>query len=173
MGAKTLLIDEDTCATNFMIRDARMQALVSPEKEPITAFIQKVKPLFDDRGISTIMVIGGCGEFFEVADTVTQMERYSPKDVTTEAHSVVEEYPNPTRIAFRDTVFGETSNRKLKFEGLAADGKVSARNLRCITYGSTEVELSNCEQIVEISQAKAIMDILQLLGDGKKELSKL
>merc|ERR1719265_362186 len=96
------------------------------------------------------------------------MEKYSPKDVTVEARSVVEQYPNPTRIAFKDSMFGEISERKLQFgAGLAADGKVSARNLRCITYGSTEVELSNCEQLVEISQAKAIMDILQLLGDGK------
>merc|ERR1712187_774475 len=90
-----------------------------------------------------------------------------PKDVTKEARGVVEQFPNPNRLAFKDSVFGEISDRKLNFgRGLVADGKVSARNLRCISYGSTEVELTNCEQLVEISQAKAIMDILQYLGDG-------
>lgn len=168
VGATTLLVDEDTCATNFMIRDARMQALVSPDKEPITAFIQKVKPLYTDKKVSTVMVVGGSGDFFEVADTVILMERYAPIDVTEQACQIARDLPNPTKIATRDTVFGATSDRRLLFEsGLVADGKVSARNLRCITYGSTEVELTNVEQLVEISQARAIADILQLLGDGK------
>merc|ERR1712224_560941 len=99
------------------------------------------------------------------------MGNYDPVDVTTQAHKIASEMPNPTKIATRDTTFGETSDRKLFCnQGLAADGKVSARNLRCITYGGTEVELTNVEQLVEISQAKAIMDILQLLGDKKGQL---
>merc|ERR1712224_1084718 len=101
------------------------------------------------------------------------MGNYDPVDVTTQAHKIASEMPNPTKIATRDTTFGETSDRKLFCnQGLAADGKVSARNLRCITYGGTEVELTNVEQLVEISQAKAIMDILQLLGDQKHGVSK-
>lgn len=165
VGATSLLVDEDTCATNFMIRDARMQALVAPDNEPITAFIQKVRPLFQERGVSTVMVIGGTGDFFEVATTVIQMERYMPKDVTDHAKQVSEEMPSTTGIATKDKHFGATKPRVPKSEGIAADGKVSAKSLRCISYGETEVELTNVEQLVEISQAKAIADCLQKLGD--------
>jgi len=165
IGATSLLVDEDTCATNFMIRDARMQALVAPDNEPITAFIQKVRPLFQQEGVSTVMVIGGTGDFFEVATTVIQMDRYSPKDVTAEAQQVVRDMPSSTGIATKDKLFGSVTPRKLLSQGLAADGKVSAKTLRCISYGDTEVELTNVEQLVEISQAKAIADCLQMLGD--------
>ena len=78
LGCTSLLIDEDTCATNFMIRDLSMQALVAADKEPITTFIRKVKPLFKEEGVSTVMVIGGSGDFFPLADTVIMMERYVP-----------------------------------------------------------------------------------------------
>merc|ERR1712072_870055 len=67
LGATTLLIDEDTCATNFMLRDAPMMELVAPEKEPITPFLNKVRPLFEDQGVSSVMVIGGSGDFFPIA----------------------------------------------------------------------------------------------------------
>ena len=72
-----LLIDEDTSATNFMIRDARMQKLIAPDKEPITPFSSKVKPLYDDRGVSTILIVGGSGDYFEAADQVLMMDEYS------------------------------------------------------------------------------------------------
>jgi predicted ABC-class ATPase len=165
VGATSLLVDEDTCATNFMIRDARMQALVSPDKEPITPFIQKIRPLFEERQVSTVMVIGGSGDFFELATTVIQMERYVPCDVTERALAISREMPNPTGIASRDSSFGDVRPRYLLPQGLAADGKVMTKSLRCISYGDTEVELSNVEQLVEVSQAKAIADALQKLGD--------
>jgi len=165
MGATSLLIDEDTCATNFMIRDARMQAMVAPDSEPITAFVQKVRPLLQDRGVSTVMVIGGTGDFFEVANTVIQMERYAAKDVTAQAKEVTMRMPSVTGIATKDTTFGMTLQRRPQFSGIAAAGKVSAKSLRCISYGETEIELTNVEQLVEISQAKAIADCLQKLGD--------
>ncbi|UCC91601.1 MAG: ABC-ATPase domain-containing protein, partial [Candidatus Aenigmatarchaeota archaeon] len=69
-GAQALLIDEDTSATNFMIRDHRMQELVSKDKEPITPFIDKARQLHKDFGVSTILVIGGSGDYFDVADHV-------------------------------------------------------------------------------------------------------
>jgi len=69
-GCGLLLMDEDTCATNFMIRDARMQALVSAAQEPITPFLRRVRSLFDDAGVSTVLVCGGSGDYFDVADTV-------------------------------------------------------------------------------------------------------
>ncbi|MEO1070616.1 MAG: ABC-ATPase domain-containing protein, partial [Cyanobacteria bacterium J06638_6] len=69
-GATALLVDEDTSATNFMIRDRRMQALIAKDKEPITPFIDQIRQLYDDYGVSTILVMGGSGDYFDVADTV-------------------------------------------------------------------------------------------------------
>eukprot|EP00438_Fugacium_kawagutii_P004327 Skav220059 [mRNA] locus=scaffold1709:61262:63212:- [translate_table: standard] len=83
VGAMSLLVDEaprrqtdDTCATNFMIRDEKMKALVAPDKEPITAFVRKVRPLFEELGVSTILVVGGSGDFFTVADAVIMMDEW-------------------------------------------------------------------------------------------------
>jgi len=159
VGAMTLLVDEDTCATNFMIRDEKMKALVAPDKEPITAFVRKVRPLFQELDVSTILVVGGSGDFFTVADAVIMMDEYVAKDVTERAREIGQKSALPP-----DVPFGKVSRRKLCKDGLAADGKVQARNLRCIQYGDTEVELSCVEQLVEISQARAIGDALQLLG---------
>ena len=90
VGSELILIDEDTCATNFMIRDYRMQLLVSKDKEPITPFILKVRQMFEELGTSAICVVGGAGAYLEVADTVIMMDSYEPKDVTAEAKSIVE-----------------------------------------------------------------------------------
>lgn len=86
-GAQALLLDEDTCATNFMIRDARMQALVSGDKEPITPLTARIRPLAAS-GVSVILVMGGCGDYLEAADTVVMMDSFQPKDVTADAHRI-------------------------------------------------------------------------------------
>ena len=78
----TLLIDEDTSATNFMIRDGRMQKLIAPDKEPITPFSNKVRPLFEAHQVSTILIVGGSGDYFDVVDQVMMMDEYHLKDVT-------------------------------------------------------------------------------------------
>ena len=87
---KLLLIDEDTSATNFMIRDERMQELVTKEKEPITPFVDKVKQLHRDLGVSTILVMGGSGDYFDVADTVIMMDNYQPRCVTQRAKEIAQ-----------------------------------------------------------------------------------
>ena len=87
-NTKLFLIDEDTSATNFMIRDDIMQKLVSKEKEPITPFIEIVSSLYDKLWISTILVVGSSGDYFDIADTVIQMDSYEPKDVTSEAKAL-------------------------------------------------------------------------------------
>lgn len=91
--SKLLLIDEDTSATNFMVRDARMQELVSKTKEPITPFIDQVKQLYTNFGISTILVMGGCGDYFDVADCVIHMDSYIPYDVTQKAQNIIHLLP--------------------------------------------------------------------------------
>jgi predicted ABC-class ATPase len=92
VGARVILMDEDTSATNFMIRDHRMQELVSKDKEPITPFIDKVRLLYRDLGVSTILVMGGSGDYFDVADTVICMVEYKPQDVSGEARVIAEKY---------------------------------------------------------------------------------
>ena len=78
-------MDEDTSATNFMIRDELMQMVVHREQEPITPFVERVRALYDEQGISTILVAGSSGAYFHVADRVIQMDCYVPKEVTKEA----------------------------------------------------------------------------------------
>ncbi|MDE6701968.1 MAG: ABC-ATPase domain-containing protein, partial [Acetatifactor sp.] len=91
-GSKLLLIDEDTSATNFMIRDRLMQQVVSPGEEPITPFIERVNSLYEDLGISTILVAGSSGSYFHVADTVIQMKEYVPGDITETAKKAAAEF---------------------------------------------------------------------------------
>ena len=93
LGCELLLFDEDTSATNFMIRDERMQRLVSREKEPITPFIDRVQELYKDHHASTVIVMGGSGDYFEVADTVIMMDNYRPEDVTNKAMKIKDELP--------------------------------------------------------------------------------
>lgn len=82
-GARLFCIDEDTSATNFMIRDRRMQALVAKEHEPITPYIDRVRELFTEFGVSSVIVIGGSGDYLDVADTVICMDAYRPDLITT------------------------------------------------------------------------------------------
>lgn len=84
-GSSVLLIDEDTSATNFMVRDEVMARLVSDEKEPITPFIRKVRDFYEQQGVSTVLVVGSSGAYLSVADTVIQMDCYEAKDVTEKA----------------------------------------------------------------------------------------
>ena len=93
MGARVLLLDEDTSATNFMIRDRRMQELVLKAHEPITPFIDKVRPLYQDYGVSTLLVMGGSGDYFEAADQVIWMNNYRPALVTSQAREIAEKFP--------------------------------------------------------------------------------
>ena len=80
-GAHTLLIDEDTSATNFMVRDELMQKVIHRDQEPITPFIERMRDLYELHGISTVLVAGSSGAYFETADTVIQMDRYEPKEM--------------------------------------------------------------------------------------------
>ena len=86
--SKLLLIDEDTSATNFMIRDERMQKLVAQEKEPITPLLYRIRELYDEQSVSSIIVMGGSGDYFYIADTVIMMDTYQPHDVTQRAKNL-------------------------------------------------------------------------------------
>ena len=92
-GASAFLIDEDTSATNFMVRDELMQQVIHRDMEPITPFIERAGALYERQGISTILVAGSSGAYFQIADQIVQMDRYVPKDITEKAKKAAESYP--------------------------------------------------------------------------------
>jgi predicted ABC-class ATPase len=163
-GADTLLIDEDTSATNFMIRDYRMQQLVAKEKEPITPFIDRVKQLSTERHISTVLVMGGSGDYFEVADQVILMENYRPYDVTNKAREIAQE---SVRQKEGGETFGDARKRVPEHSSLNSQkgkkSKVTARGLHQIQYGHTEVSFLQVEQLVDSSQTRFAADVLHFL----------
>ena len=91
-GSRLFLIDEDTSATNFMVRDAFMQQVICREQEPITPFLERVRELYEKAGVSTILVAGSSGAFFHEADTVIQMESYRAHDITAVSYTHLDVY---------------------------------------------------------------------------------
>lgn len=155
---KLFLIDEDTSATNFMMRDDVMQKLVSKEKEPITPFIEIVKPIYEQMDISTIIVVGSSGDFFDIADCVIQMDNYEIKDVTREAKELSKGH-----------ILEKIKNRSLKIDinfdrvikrGTIEDGpkgiKIKTMGLDTISINREGINLRSIEQIVDNEQLNAI-----------------
>jgi len=164
VGAQLLLVDEDTSATNFMIRDARMQALVSKDKEPITPFVDKVRQLYTDLGVSTILVMGGSGDYFDVADTVLLMDEYTPRDVTPQARAVAATYET-RRAREGGERFGTWTPRRPRPASFdprrgRREVKIDAKGLSTLVFGQTTIDLHNVEQLVDPSQTRAIGDAL-------------
>lgn len=159
-GVQVLLIDEDTSATNFMVRDERMQKLVAKDKEPITPFVDKVRKLSADLGVSTILVMGGSGDYFDVADTVIMMDNYRSLCVTQQAKEVAGKHASRRRDEGGDA-FGEVTPRRplgASFDPSRGkrEVKIDAKGLRTILYGTTNIDLSYLEQLVDMSQTRAI-----------------
>ena len=94
-GSRLFLIDEDTSATNFMVRDEFMQQVISREKEPITPFLERAKELYEKAGISTILVAGSSGAFFYIADYILMMDHYHPVDITERVKGLCQEHTAP------------------------------------------------------------------------------
>lgn len=177
IGSEVLLIDEDTSATNFMIRDARMQELVAKGKEPITPFVDKVRQLYQDHHVSTVLVIGGSGDYFDVADTVIMMDEYQPHHVTEQAKIIAEKIQTSRRTEGGGN-FGEITHRVILPQSFNASRgrkeKVDAKGLHHILYGTTQIDLSFLEQLVDTSQTRGIADIMRTLPqklDGKTTLA--
>ncbi len=171
MGSEILLLDEDTCATNLLIRDARMQRLVA--RETIVPFIDRVNEMHDTLGVSTILVLGGSGDYLDVADLVIMLEEYQPKDVTNRAREVAREIPT-VRSTGEEAHSLTLSDRKpvgSSFDPRRGDrDKVRSHGLRELVYGHERIDLSALEQLVDDSQARAIgvlMRELQNRCDGE------
>lgn len=172
MEAETscFLIDEDTSATNFLVRDAFMQRVVSGDQEPITPFIARVRDLYEKVGISTILVAGSSGAFFHVADTIIQMDAYRPKDVKMSVEALLPEYPpadlcsnaEPFTLPTEKRMFvmerkikrhgrGEREER-IKTKVMGTDGFSIEHNI---------VDLRCVEQLIDAEQTAALAAILK------------
>jgi len=180
-GARVLLIDEDTSATNFMIRDRRMQALVPKEGEPITPFVDRVRGLHDTLGVSTVLVLGGSGDYLDVADTVISMRRYEPSDVTEAAMDAARQYPTG-RIHESGGPLGIPEPRVVDPSSLdpsrgRRDVYVKAPDLRTLLFGRETVDLGAVEQIVSRSQIRALGQALvvaaHLLEGGERSVPEV
>jgi len=178
VGTHLLLMDEDTSATNFMIRDARMQSLVAKEREPITPFIDKVSSLYQDLSVSTLLVIGGSGDYFDVADTVIMMSDFHPEEVTEQAKKIARQYKTG-RTEEGTISFGEIRMRvpdpKSFNPQKGKKNKIGARGAGNIQFGRENIDLSYLEQLVDPGQARAIGDLIYYLlkqgyMDGNKSL---
>jgi len=179
-GAEVLLMDEDTCASNFMIRDEKMQQLVQKPDEPITPFIDKAKQLFEEQAVSTILVLGGSGDYFEVSDTVIQMKCYKPENVTAKALKIADLYKNGRKKEIGDYDFVTAGRiplpRSVDPYNDYQKKSVYAKEIYRINFGRLIIDLTDVEQILELSQTKAIMEALQLIDkeiDGRKTLKEI
>jgi len=176
-GARVLLIDEDTSATNLLTRDARMQRLV--ERETITPLLDRVRELFERLGVSTVMVVGGNGDYLDVADRVILMEAYRPHDVTERARKIASELPSRRSPSAPEHPIRVTPRCPLPESFDPQRGgreKIKTRGLREILFGHQTIDLTGLEQLVDDSQARAIGAMLkkmQRLADGRTPLREL
>lgn len=163
-GAKLFLIDEDTCATNFMVRDELMQQVIAPDKEPITPFLGRIRSLFSELGISTILVVGSSGAFFHAADRIIQMDSYRAVDITDAAKKAAAGFP----VSCPEFNFsGGPAPRKLRFSLKRRDGdrspKIKVQGRDTLVYDRETVDLRYVEQLADEEQTRALGYILQYL----------
>ncbi len=161
IGATLLLLDEDTSATNFMVRDARMQALVHRESEPITPFLERVRELRERLGVSTVLVMGGCGDYFDEADHVIMMSEYQPADMTVESRQIAARQPTQ-RKAERIGEFPAAHRRVPRANSFNAsrgrrDVKIDVHDLSRIQFGRESIDLRALEQLVDPSQTSGVI----------------
>ena len=162
-GSRLLIMDEDTCATNFLIRDARMQRLVPADHEPITPFVDRVQDLRVGLGVSTLLVLGGSGDYLGVADTVIWMDAYRPQEVTARAHQIAAEV-GPPRASVPPRPIAAPPGRIPDPASVSAErggrDRVRAHGTEEISFGHEAIDLRAVEQVVDGSQTRAIGALL-------------
>ncbi|VXD17773.1 ABC-ATPase domain-containing protein [Planktothrix paucivesiculata] len=176
-----LLVDEDTAATNFMIRDRRMQALIAKDQEPITPFIDEVRQLYTDHSVSTILVMGGSGDYFDVADQVIGMENFQAIELTEKAKEIAQQYSTGRSLEGGEN-FGVIRPRIPLAESLDPsrgrwDVRVKVRDVDEVLFGTQDIDLSAVEQLVSQDQLRAIAAAMvyakQQYIDGEKTLPQI
>ena len=176
-GTQVFLIDEDTSATNFMVRDELMQQVIHRDMEPITPFIERVRELYREYGISTVLVAGSSGSYFQIADQIVQMDKYVPKEITELAKKAAADYP---ALKFPEEKPKEPSyDRKVRRNpGIRQKGRVKLKTMGrdAIMIGHETIDLRYVEQLVDSEQLNTLGQIVRFLEeeifDGKKTLGQ-
>ena len=184
-GSRVLLMDEDTSATNFMLRDELMQKVIARDKEPITPFLERVRDLYEREGISTILVVGSCGSYFYAADTILQMDCYRPLDITESTreilkkeagHAPVIEAPSfhlpqkPHKLALSRT--SDTEARRSYRSGQETGRerlKLRTNGTDTISIGKETVDVRYLEQLVDQEQTEALAYCLRYAKEHVQE----
>lgn len=176
-GAKVFLIDEDTSATNFMVRDELMQRVIHRDMEPITPFIERVRALYEEFGISTVIVAGSSGAYFQVADSIVQMDKYVPKEITEAAKTAAKDYPQLTLP--KEGPKKPSFDRKIRsYPGLKSKGRIKIKTMGRdgVTLNHETIDLRYVEQLVDSEQLVTLGNVVKHLEenvfDGKKTLSQ-
>jgi predicted ABC-class ATPase len=168
-GASCLLLDEDTSATNFMIRDRRMQELVAKASEPITPFVDRIRELRDQLGVSTLLVMGGSGDYFDHADLVIQMDGYLPRDVTGEAREIASGHATGRREERESDLTTAAPRhlvpRSVNPERSRGRWKIQARGIDTLVIGQSDIDLRAVEQNEDPSQVRVIGWLLGRLSE--------
>jgi len=164
-----------------MVRDARMQALVHKEHEPITPFVERVRELYERLGVSTVLVMGGCGDYFEAADTVVTMREFQPSEITEEARRVATEHPSGRRVEAAEPLASVTERvpEAQSFDPSRGrrEVKIDAKGRDLVLFGSDPIDLRCVEQLVEVSQTRAVGHAIHLAAsrfmDGEATLREV
>ena len=185
-GSNVFLLDEDTSATNFMVRDTFMQEVISREKEPITPFLERAQDLYKNIGISTILVAGSSGAFFHIADTIIQMDCYHPVDITDKVKEICGKYPlTPIKApSFTMPASRRIMQRKIpvvRSHGRGADKperiKIKVHGKDGFSIGKQDVDLRYIEQIIDSEQTAALGLLLKYalehLADGQRTIPEI
>ena len=162
-GSKLLLIDEDTSATNFMIRDELMQRVIHRDMEPITPFIERSRSMYDDLGVSSIIVAGSSGSFFGIADTIIQMKEYVPYDITERAREAAASYPalkQQEHFPVSDNMRAPKANQALKKDPRL---KMKTMGTNEMLLAKDAIELRYLEQLIDPEQTNALAYALKYL----------
>ena len=176
-GTQVFLIDEDTSATNFMVRDELMQQVIHRDMEPITPFIERVRDLYQEYGISTVLVAGSSGAYFQIADQIIQMDKYVPREITELAKKAASDYP---ALKFPEEKPEQPSfDRKVrKNPGIRQKGRVKLKTMGCdaVMIGHETIDLRYVEQLVDSEQLNTLGQIVRFLEeeifDGRKTLGQ-
>ena len=161
-GSRLLLVDEDTSATNFMIRDGLMERLLASRQEPITPFLHRAQTLHLGLGVSSVLVIGGSGEYFRAADRVLLLDTYRVEDRTAQALDIVRDHPplpkDPAAIDLFLAAAGPGS-RALP-PGPPGEPRVRAHDVRRLSVDRVSLDLGGVESLCEVSQARFLAAVL-------------
>ena len=166
-GASALLIDEDTSATNFMIRDELMQRVIARDKEPITPYIERVQELKESYGISTLLVAVSCGAYIDVADTIIQMDSYLPRDITVDAKKLAADYPCVAQ-AQRCREQPCFDRRPERHEDVYYKGriKLKTQGREGISIGQEMIDLRYVEQLVDSGQLQTLAYVMKYMEES-------